>query len=289
MVGHVGNLLQDLQLKFRPEAVDEEVGSEYIWGDVDHALNLVKISNEAVHILGHFLLCLALLMVCAEGPKIFQLVLVVQESLEGSPGHVSLTSNLQLRSHFLRVTFHVVDCVHDPLLVFMISDWLESEEVFTTPDEHLEHFLVLASVLLRVVERAVRFLSNCVRDVRALWCEFGQHGITREGMVMDDALCWELCHEVSIGKSKLALHYHNLSFHPPSIQLHFQGGVLLGHFLLGELLGRSMQGFIQCRCVRLVRGWTCVGIGLAMRFHKVCDVGCDVVLRCVSDVAFNSC
>ena len=59
-------------------------------------------------------------------------------------------------------------------------------------------------------------------------------------MVMDDASCWELCHEVSIGKGKLALHYHNLTFHPPSIQLHFQGGVLVGHFLLGELLGRSM-------------------------------------------------
>ena len=61
---------------------------------------------------------------------------------------------------------------------------------------------------------------------------------------MDDTLCWELCHEVSIRKGKLALHYHNLSFHPPLIQLHFQGGVLVGHFLLGELLGRSMQGLI---------------------------------------------
>ena len=57
---------------------------------------------------------------------------------------------------------------------------------------------------------------------------------------MDDASCWELCHEVGIRKGKLALHYRNLSFHPPSIQLHFQGGVLVGHFLLGELLGRSM-------------------------------------------------
>ena len=57
---------------------------------------------------------------------------------------------------------------------------------------------------------------------------------------MDDTLCWELCHEVSIRKGKLALHYCNLSFHPPSIQLHFQGSVLVGHFLLGELLGWSM-------------------------------------------------
>ena len=95
---------------------------------------------------------------------------------------------------------------------------------------------------------------------------------------MDDTSCQELCYEVSIGKGKLALHYHDLSFHPPSIQLHFQGGVLVGHFLLGELLGRSMQGLIQCKCVRLVRGWTCVGIGLAMGFHKVCDVSCDVLL-----------
>ena len=106
---------------------------------------------------------------------------------------------------------------------------------------------------------------------------------------MDDASCWELCHEVSIRKGKLALHYHNLSFHPPSIQLHFQGGVLVGHFLLGELLGRSMQGLIWCRCVGLVRGWTCVGSGLAMGFHKECNIGCDVLLRCVSDVALDSC
>ena len=177
-VGHVGNLLQDLQLEFRPEAVDEEVGLEHIWGDVNHALNLIEISDEAVHTLGHSLLCLALLMVCAEGLKMFWLVLVIQESLEGSPGHVSLTGGLQLGSHFLGVTFHVVDCVHDPLLVFTISDWLKSEEVFATPDEHLEHFLVLASVLLRVVERVVRFLDDCVRDVGVLQCGFGQHGIT---------------------------------------------------------------------------------------------------------------
>ena len=26
-----------------------------------------------------------------------------------------------------------------------------------------------------------------------------------------------------------------------------------------------------------------------MGFHKVCDVSCGVVLRCVSDVALNSC
>ena len=122
MVGHVGNLLQDLQLEFRPEAVNEEVGSEHIWGNINHALNLVEISDEAVHILGHSLLCLAPLMVCAEGPKMFWLVLVIQESLEGSPGHVSLTSSLQPEPHFLKITFHVVDCIHDPLLVFTMSD-----------------------------------------------------------------------------------------------------------------------------------------------------------------------
>ena len=57
---------------------------------------------------------------------------------------------------------------------------------------------------------------------------------------MDDASCQELCREVGVRKGKLALHYHDLSFHPSSIQLHFQGGVLVGHFLLSELLGRSM-------------------------------------------------
>ena len=146
MVGHVGNLLQDLQLEFRPEAIDKEVGSEHIWGDINHALNLVEISDKAVHTLSHSLLCLAPLMVCAKGPKMFWLVLVVQESLEGSPGYVSLTGGLQFGPHFLRVIFHVVDCVHDPLLIFTISDWLEGEEVFTTPAECLEHFLVLASI-----------------------------------------------------------------------------------------------------------------------------------------------
>ena len=154
------------------------MGSEHIWGDVNHALNLVKISDEAVHILSHSLLCLASLMVCAKGSKMFWLVLVIQESLEGSPGHVSFTGNLQSEPHFLRVAFHVVDCVYDLLLIFTISDWLKGEEVFTTPDEHLEHFLVLASVLLRVVERVVRFLGNHVGDVEVLQCGFGQHGVT---------------------------------------------------------------------------------------------------------------
>ena len=219
----------------------------------------------------------------------FWLVLVVQESLEGSPGYVGLTGGLQSGPHFLGVTFHVVDCVHDPLLVFTISDWLEGKEMFTTPDECLEHFLVLAGVLLRVVERVVRFLGNHVGDMGVLQCGFGQHGITREGTVMDDTSCWELCHEVSIRKGKLALHYCDLSFHPPLIQLHFQGGVLVSHFLLGELLGRSMRGLIQRKHVGPVRGWTCVGIGLTMGFHKACDVSCDVLLRCVSDIALDSC
>ena len=144
------------------------MGSEHIWGDVDHALSLIEISDEAVHTLDHSLLCLASLMVCAEGPKMFWLVLVVQESLEGSPGYVSLAGGLQSGSCFLGVTFHVVDCVHNPLLVFMISDWPESEEVFTTPDEHLEHFLVLAGVLLRVVERVVRFLGDHIGVLRSV-------------------------------------------------------------------------------------------------------------------------
>ena len=161
--------------------------------------------------------------------------------------------------------------------------------MFTTPDEHLEHFLVLAGVLLKIVERVARFLGNHIGDVGVLWCGFGQYGITQEGIVMDDASCWKLCYEVSIRKGKLALHYHNLSFHPPLVQLHFQGGVLVGHFLLGELLGKSIQGLIQCKHVRPVRGWTCVGIGLTIGFHKKCNISCDVLLQHVSDIALNSC
>ena len=87
MVGHVGDLLQDLQLEFWPEAVDEEVGSEHIWGDINHALNLVEISDEAVHTLGHSLLCLAPLMVCAESPKVFRQRSPVGTTL--SRGHLS--------------------------------------------------------------------------------------------------------------------------------------------------------------------------------------------------------
>ena len=102
--------------------IDEEVSLEHIWSDVNHALNLVEISDKAVHTLGHSLLCLAPLMVCAESPKMFWLVLIIQESLEGSPGYVSLTSSLQSEPHFLGVTFHVVDCIHNPLLIFTISD-----------------------------------------------------------------------------------------------------------------------------------------------------------------------
>ena len=168
MVGHVGNFLQNLQLEFRPEAVNKEVRLEYIWCDINHALNLVKVSDKAVDTLGHSLLCLAPLMKCAESSKMFWLMLVIQESLEGSPGYVSFTSSLQSELHFLRVAFHVVDYIYDPLLVFMISDQLKSEEVFTTPDEHLESFLVLTGILLRIVERVARFLGNCVRDVEVL-------------------------------------------------------------------------------------------------------------------------
>ena len=179
-------------------------------------------------------------MVCAESSKMFWLVLVIQESLEGSPGHVSFTGSFQSELHFLGVAFHVVDHIHDPLLVFTISDWPKGEEMFTTTDEHLEHFLVLAGVLLRAVEKVARFLRDCIRDVEVLQGKFGQYGITQEGTVMDDTSCWELCHEVSIRNGKLALHYCNLTFHPPLIQLHFQSSVLVGHFLLGELLDRSM-------------------------------------------------
>ena len=154
------------------------MGLEHIWSDINHALNLIEISDEAVDTLDHSLLCLASLIVCAETLKMFWLMLVIQESLEGSPGHISFTGSFQLEPHLLRVTFHVVDCVHDLLLVFTISDQLKSEEVFTTPDEHLEHFLVFAGVLPRVVERVARFLRDCVGDVRVLWCGFGQYGIT---------------------------------------------------------------------------------------------------------------
>ena len=49
--------------------------------------------------------------------------------------------------------------------------------MFATPDEHLKHFLVLAGVLLRVVERVVRFLGNHIRDVGVLRCGFGQYGV----------------------------------------------------------------------------------------------------------------
>ena len=45
--------------------------------------------------------------------------------------------------------------------------------MFATPDEHLEHFLVLAGVLLRVVERVARFLGDHVGDVGVLQCGFG--------------------------------------------------------------------------------------------------------------------
>ena len=173
MVDHVRNLLQDLQLEFRPEAVDEEVGSEHIWSNINHTLNLIEISDEAVDTLDYFLLCLASLMIGAESLKMFWLMLVIQESLEGSSGYVSFTGNLQSELHFLRVIFHIVDYIHNPLLIFTISDQLKSEEVFTTSDEHLEYFLILASVLLRVFERVVRFLRNYVGDVGAFWCEFG--------------------------------------------------------------------------------------------------------------------
>ena len=49
--------------------------------------------------------------------------------------------------------------------------------MFTTSDEHLEYFLVLAGVLLRVVERVVKFLEDHIRDVRMLQHEFRQYGM----------------------------------------------------------------------------------------------------------------
>ena len=57
---------------------------------------------------------------------------------------------------------------------------------------------------------------------------------------MDNTSCQKLYHEINIKKSKLILHYYNLSFYPPSIQLHFQSSVFVGYFLLGELLSRSI-------------------------------------------------
>ena len=64
-------------------------------------------------------------MVCAESPKMFWLMLVVQESLEGSSGYVSLAGGLQLGPHFLRVAFHVVDCVHN--CKELVGDWALSQ------------------------------------------------------------------------------------------------------------------------------------------------------------------
>ena len=55
-------------------------------------------------------------MVGAKSLKIFQLILIIQESLEGSLGYVNFTGNFQLESHFLRVTFHIVGYVHNSLL-----------------------------------------------------------------------------------------------------------------------------------------------------------------------------
>ena len=45
--------------------------------------------------------------------------------------------------------------------------------MFTTPDKHLEYFLALTGVLLKIIERVVRFLRNCVGDVKELQCKFG--------------------------------------------------------------------------------------------------------------------
>ena len=33
----------------------------------------------------------------------------------------------------------------------------------------------------------------------------------------------------------------------------------------------------------------CIGIGLTIGFHKVCDVSCSVVLWYISNIALNSC
>ena len=152
MVGHVRNLLQNLQLEFRSEAVDEKVGSEHIWGDIDHTVNLIKISDKTVDTFDYSLLCLVSLIIGAKSSKIFWLVLVIQESFEDSPGYVSFTGSSQLESYFLEIAFHIVDYIYNFLLVFTISDQSKGEEMFTTPDEYLKHFLVLADVLLKVVD-----------------------------------------------------------------------------------------------------------------------------------------
>ena len=95
---------------------------ENIWNDINHVLNLVKISDKAVDTLDHFLLCLALLMVGAESLKMFWLILVIQESFKGDSGYVSFIGNVQPEVHFLRFTFYVVDCIHNSLLIFTIDD-----------------------------------------------------------------------------------------------------------------------------------------------------------------------
>ena len=100
-------------------------------------------------------------------------MLVIQESFEDRPGHFSFSGNFHAESHLLGITFHIVDSVHNPLLVIMVGDQLDCEKVFTAPDEHLEHLLVLASVLLKVVERVIEFFGNHVEDVDVLQCGFG--------------------------------------------------------------------------------------------------------------------
>ena len=78
-----------------------------------------------------------------------------------SPHH----SSFHAEPHLLKITFHVVNSVHNPLLIVMVGDQLDCEKMFTAPDEHLEHLLVLAGVLLRDVERVTEFFGNHIEDV----------------------------------------------------------------------------------------------------------------------------
>ena len=144
------------------------MGLEDIWDDVNQAFNLVKICDKAVDTLGCSLLGLASLVVGAQSSKMFWLTLVIQESLEGGSGYFSFTGSFHVKPHLLGIALHVVDSIHDPLLVVMVGDWLDCEKVFTAPDECLEYLLVLTGVLLGVVERMTGFFGNHIRDVGVL-------------------------------------------------------------------------------------------------------------------------
>ena len=149
------------------------MGLEYIWDNVNHAFNLIKVHDEAVDTLDYFLLGLALLVIDTQGLKMFWLMLVIQESFEGESRYFNFTSSLYMKSHLLRIILHIIDNVHNPLLVTMVGDQLDCEKVFATSDEHLNYLLVLAGVLLKVIERMTEFFGNHIGVVKVLQYEFG--------------------------------------------------------------------------------------------------------------------